>query len=300
MNKYKVLVLLAICLLVCLPSVGCNSNREGYTATASVKQPSGEVNGQTVEFGMYPAVYTIAGYQTGATVEMPFTLYNDLPYSTVASVYVVLPIEQQLAKNKGYVAWGDVTAYCQVVDADLTVPANGSKTVMVRLYVPNEVSNMPDKYMFYIAYRSKGHLWGSYAMTQGNNFVFYPYCFEANISDTSQQFTWLTWGNNPRVIIRANYGTPPDSPSNGELIYEGYGEQVIRKWTDPDTGKVLDRQYTLYTISDNKYMSWGSGEKIFYKAWQEHLVKGVWDGTWDAIGQSMVVPGVDAKVLVGN
>lgn len=293
MNKVSGwLMLLASCLLWLVPIAGCVEQGEGFTTKASVVQPTGDI-----EFGIYPAKYEIRGYDKGGTVDLPFTLYNDLLYSTVAEVYVVLPTEQQLAKNPGYKLWPDIQLYCSIVEADLVIPADGSKVITLRLHIPADIE-MPSKFFFYVAYRSEGQKWGSYGVTLRNNFVFYPYCFQPAVTDETQSFTWLTWGNNPEVMVRSSYDKPPESITEGLLVYQGMGEQVIRKWEDPETGKVLDRQYTLYSITDNQTLSFSGGEKLFYRAWQKHLVKGEWDGTWDVIGQSMIVAGVNAKVVV--
>lgn len=299
MKKFRLIAL--ICTLA-LMVTGCSVFSAKTTKTAN-PPPLSEVEANTqskMSFGIYPAGYDVENYKDGLdTVDLKFTVGSDLAYPSTASIFIKLPLQVQLNKNPGFEGWADTALYCQLLDTDLTVPANSEREFTLRIQVPEGVRS-PLNWLFYVAYQLDGHKWGSYQVTSRGNFVFTPYCFECSISDSHQDMVWLTWGNSPQLMVRAAYGNPPETPEEGELVYQGRGEQVIRDWTDPNTGKVLDRQYTLYTISDNRLLPIGGGTTLFYRAWQEHLVNGVPDGTWDIIGQSMVIPEVNAKVTVSK
>lgn len=277
---------------------GCTpKNSVEYTKTATLSEDSPSIKESDIEFGMYPAVYEVNNYKVGKLVDLKYTLYNDLDYSTLATVSIYLPSITALNKNPEYKGWGLASAYCNVVDEDLTIPANGKKDITVSIYVPDD-ETPPDKWMFYVAYQSEGHKWGRYVITDNKNFVFLPHCFSCDITDNEQKMSWLTWGNSPEIMVRAKYDLPPENINDGNLIYQGIGTQVIKKWQDPDTGKILDRQYTSFDITDNKILTWNGGDKLFYRAWQKNIVNGKWDNTWNLIGQSLVIPEVQAKVLV--
>ena len=297
MRKIVWVFILALVLMVagCAPGFAPNATR-----TITPPKPPATVNASEIEFGIYPVAYTVGDsrnpYVKGATVELQFTCYNDLDYDSPARIVIKDPSSLALKRNTGYVSWTGAHIYCEVV-GDTIVPANGNKEITIRIYVPENENSVPAKWMFYVAYQSEGHRWGNYTITGWNNFVFTPYGFTSTVTDSKQIFEWITWGNSPEVMLRASYDMPPQSITDGTLVYTGYGEQIIRKW-DKGDGTILDRQYTQFYIEDDTQLPYDGGEKIFYRAWQKHLVRGDWDGTWDTLNQSIVVPEVQAKVIV--
>jgi len=293
--KFMLVILAGVLTLVI---TGCAS-ASTWTANPPPLSEIEAASNSEMGFGIYPAGYDIDNYRDDYSVVLKFTVGNDLDYPSMVSIKIKLPLDFQVEKNPGYVRWDKAVDYCQLTATDLSIPANSDKKFNIRVYIPEGVE-FPDKWMFYVAYQLEGNKWGRYVVTSQGNFVFIPSSFECSISDSHQEMVWLTWGNSPELMVRAAYGSPPETIGDGELLYQGYGQQVIRDWLNPDSGKVLDRQYTLYTISDNKLLPLGGGTTLFYRAWQAHRVNGVWDGTWDMVGQSMVVPEVWAKVLVSK
>ena len=301
------LLALVIVLALALSLTGC-SNWIGGEKTVTGNVPPLEELGVSEEkasgaFSICPG-YTVEHYVPGKdTVELTFTVSSNLPFSSEAIIRFVQPLDFQLDKNPGYYRWGTFTRYCYILNDDLLVPAYGTKDITIRLQVPDylpEEIEMPSKFMFFVAYQLSGHRWGSYTMTPKGNFVFYPSCLDTDIVDNLQHFEWLTWGNAPEIIVRAQYNTPPTDIDEGYLVYQGTGEQVIREWYYPEGDKILDRQYTLFSIYDNQAMPAEGSNKLFYRMWQKHLKDNVWDGTWDLKGQSLVVPEVQVKVLVSK
>jgi hypothetical protein len=294
MFKKLIMPLVAVLLMS-----GCGSGFVvGQTKTVGPTIPAKSFTAP--DFAIYPAAYTVTGFIQGATLEMKFTVYNDLDFPSPADVTIALPSYSSLQGNKGFQSWEQAPIYAQVIGGGVDIPAKGSLDVTVRVYVPEAEANMPDKWMFFVEYQSEGHYWGTYWMTAGNNFVFYPGVFSPVITDKAQIFTWITWGNNPLVMVRRGYDSPPQTISDGVLVYEGAGVQIIQPWQDPASGDILQRQYTKYLISDSQELQPGGNEKVFYRAWQQHLERGVWDGTWDAISQTIFIPDVQAKVLVSK
>lgn len=303
----------AIC-LTCITTVallvGCATPPAERTtvATAVVQIPDrnptdGIVSVPNDGIGINPGGFTIINYDR-SHVELVFTLYNELDYSSDAIISYKHPMDFQLAKNPGTVRWLEASNYIKTLNDDLTIQGNSIRNVTVELYVPEGVE-MPDEWVFWVAYQLEGFKWGNYQSTSLGNFVFFPSFFDtkdspATITDTRQAMDLYTWGNSAEMMIRAQYDTPPAGPLEGELIYRGYGEQVFKPWLDPNLNKVLDRQYTLFTINDNKPLSDLGGQKLFYRAWIAHRVNGVEDGTWDPIDQTIFIPSAEAKVLVSS
>lgn len=270
--------------------------QEGITQVADVGK------GAYVGTGIYPAGYQIGDpspYVKGYTLDMEFEIYNGLPYPSPATLTIIEPSPTTMRKRDGFTYWDETPIYVNVVDDGEIMPAYGSKKVIVRLYVPAEI-DPPSKWIYWINYLNEGQLWGIYKQTLNNNFIFYPPSFEVGtMGDSWQELSLLTWGNSPRIMMRSKYGSPPETISDGDVVFLGLGEQVIRKWLDPDSGKILDRQYSLYSIVDNQQLSNDGGDLLFYRAWVEHRgVDGQPDGTWDAMGQNLYVERVNAEVQI--
>lgn len=279
---------------------GCGGGfKPGETKLIDVPPPVIK-EGSSIEFGIYPAAYTIGNelypFVNGATAELKFRLYNNLDYASPCNITIQQPSLVAVARNKGYVAWADVTKYCGAV-GNVIVPPHSYAEEIIRITIPEGVSH-PKQWMFYVTYQSEGHRWGDYTQTDSKNYVFTPPGFDCNITDVSQQFSYLTWGNSPKLIVRKQYGVPPSSITSGDPVFEDFGKQVRYPWVDPNSGKTLERQYTNYQFTTNEILPSYGGVNLFYKAWIQHMVNGIWDGTWDAIGQSVMIPEVQAKVLV--
>jgi len=308
----RLYLVVSLCLAIAL-MVGCNLS--GGTRVVSVNPPvittsissqastaTAQANkGAYIGTGIYPARYEVgnpSGYIKELTIDMEFQIYNGLPYPSPIKLYLAQPSASTMKKRIGFVYWGDTAGCVSIIDDGQYIPAYGSKTVTVRLYVPKEMTP-PSRWIFQVAYMNTGQLWGVYRQTVGDNFVFYPACFTVEqLGDQWQEMSYLTWGNSPRLMIRASYGAPPETISDGRLVYLGLGEQVIRKW-DKGDGTLLDRQYTLFRVTDNQVLGPGSEAMLFYKAWIEHRgPDGNPDGTWDIIGQSVTVAEVRAEVQV--
>lgn len=295
-------VLAIICLLMILVA-GCGQEFvAGQTRTIAPPPLPSTMVGGDVEFAMFPGVYTVGNnlsspYIKGATVDLKYLLFNDLDFPSPATITIKNASTASTKRNTGYVNWISSPLYCTAADNEFDIPAHGSKEITIRIYVPEGIS-CPSKWIFYVSYISEGHKWGSYVSTTQNNFVFYPGMFQPNITDTAQQLTWLTNGNSAPIKVIAKYDSPPVDINDGRVVYQGLGEQQIRQWQDPKSHLWLDRQYTYFSITDNQKLPSNTGKKLFYRAWQQHTVNGMWDGTWDGLGESTIIPEVMAKVLV--
>lgn len=304
MNNKIVLILCSLCLLFTpLLAAGCDKE---FAVTAEIEdvdramtKQGNEVNIPDSGLGIVPAIYTIDNFRNDFTVDLEYRIYNELDYASRANVEILLPNETQLRKNPDYVSWSPASVYCTVVEPDLVVTGGGNKDITIRIYVPPEVE-MPDKWMFWVGYYLEGHTWGNYVTTLNGNFVFVPSTFEVDITDTEQVMSWLTWGNSPDIMVRASYGEPALSIEDGVLVYQGGGEQVIHDWWYDKEQKYLKRQYTQFTVRDNRLLSYGGGEKLFYTVWQKYIENGEWNGKWRAIGQNLYIPQVSAKVVVNK
>jgi hypothetical protein len=295
-------ILAALCLLMVLVG-GCGTEFVvGQTRTIAPPPLPRTMTGAEVEFAMFPAVYTVGNnlgspYVKGATVDLKYIVFNDLDFPSPATLSIKNASTASTKRNAGYVNWQESATYCLVADNTFDIPAHGSREVTIRINVPEGVT-CPAKWIFYVSYVSEGHKWGSYVTTPQSNYVFYPGMFQANVTDISQQLAWTTSGNSATIRVISKYGSPPTSMDDGKLVYQGLGEQQIKKWQDPKSGLWLDRQYTYFSVTDNQRLPTLSGTKLFYRAWQQHTVNSVWDGTWDVLGQSTIIPEVMAKVLI--
>ena len=305
--KAKYFIVVCLCLIMALTGCsGVGKTRVAVVpelkATQSAEAPAQSNSGVYVGTGIYPARWEIgnpSGYTKGLTIELEFDIFNGLPYPSPVRLRIEAPPQSTLNKRLGFVVWDKTPEYVNIIDDGLYIPADGSKTITVSLCVPDS-ENPPDKWMFLIAYMNTGQLWGSFKQTISNNYIFYPACFTADgLFDARQNMSFLTWGNSPRLMVRAAYDAPPENIDDGRLTYLGLGEQVIRKWLDPDSGKTLDRQYTLFDFTDNQSLSVTGNSMLFYRAWVEHRgIDGLPDGRWDAVGQNMTAAEVKAEVLV--
>ena len=278
---------------------GCGATMKvGETLTITPAVPPTSV--ASPNFAIYPAVYRVTGFVQGATLNLVYTMYNDLDFPSPANVVISLPSYISLQSNKDFLSWDRTTAYCQVVADNSPIPAKSSKAITIKVFVPADDTTCPSNWIFYVAYQSEGHKWGAYQETSNGNFVFYPGGFDCHVTDTSQIISWLTWGNSSELMVRRSYDNPPQTVNDGDSVYQGFGSQIILKWLNPETDQVLDRQYTQFNISDTQKLQASGGSNVFYRAWIKHLEYGVWDGTWDAIGQSVVIPEVQAKVLISK
>lgn len=264
-------------------------------------EDSGEA-GKYVGTGIYPAKYEIGnpnGYLRGVTIDLVFELYNGLPFSSPIEVSIPRPSVTTVEKRleKGLVFWEDCNKYVSILGQESGVEAYGSQEVTVRLLVPKDVDT-PEKWFFPVQYCNVGQQWGPYKETTSNNFVFYPSSFELDASDSLQRLKLLTWGNSPRLMVRASYGSPPETINDGRIVYLDTGEQVIRKW-DKGDGTLLDRQYTLFDVVDNQQLPLDQETHLFYRAWLENRnPQGEPDGTWSPINQSQFIQKVSAEVQV--
>jgi hypothetical protein len=298
--RVKLIGFIGLCLVLLSTSCG-GGFKVGETRIITAVLPTTFTNAG-VEFGIYPGIYTVGNffnpYVKGATIELGYTIFSDLDFPSSARIFVYHPSTNALESNKGYSDLANLSDYCMVVDDGQYIPAHGSKTTTIRVFIPEGTPDIASKWIFYVGYQLDGHRWGNYTTTQAGNFVFTPGDFNCIMTDFVQQMTWLTWGNSPLLMVRMSYDTPPATIADGEQVYLGNGEQVIRPWLDPESGQILQRQYSLFNINMTEHLSASGGDKLFYRAWQQHMVNGQWDGTWDAIGQSLVIPEVQAKVLI--
>lgn len=302
--KYKLLVLVSVLILVLIvPSCKYIGAERTVTGTAPPLEQLGTSEEKAYgSFCIYPG-YNVDAFIVGkSTAYMTFTVGSDLRYDSIAEIRLVQPLDSQLAKNEGCVRWDNFTDYCTIImeaDNALVVPALGTKEITLKLQVPEGV-DMPDKWMFYVAYKLAGHEYGNYQITSNSNIVFFPSYFASDITDNYQKFTWITWGNFPKVIVRAKVGSPITNMNDGELVYEGTGEQIIQQWFWEDEGKWLDRQYTKFTILDNELLSYFGGDKLFYAVWYQRIINNTWQGEWNRLDESKVIPEVQQKVIVSK
>lgn len=306
---FKRLMLTAICLTVVMTG-GCATGNN----TSVIQPPAAPLNtevgkpiptdseGLYVGTAIYPARYEVGnplGYTKGLTLDLTFEVYNGLPYSVPANLNILAPSASTMAKRPGFVIWDKTPFYVSIVDDGSYIPAYGKKEVIVRILVPEDEPYNPAKWVFHLSYLNVGQLWGDSVLTAEGNRIFYPGGFNTSgLTDTSQELTYIANGNSPRLMVRASYDAPPETTTDGELVYLGLGEQIIRKW-DKGDGTILDRQYTLFTIEDYEQLTPYGTDKLFYRAWIERRDNnGNSTGEWDELGRTLTVAQVMAEVQV--
>lgn len=255
--------------------------------------------GAYVGVGIYPSAWEIGNpskYYTGLTIDVELKIFNGLPFSSPSLLTIDKPPQSYIDGFEGYEWWDGATEYISIIGASEELEAHGSESIQAKLLVPKEVKEYPKKWLCWVTYRNEGQLWGNYEEVNGS-FVFFPAAFQSDLSNRTQAFTYLTGGHSPQIIVRAAYNKPPESITDGELVYQGYGEQVRLPWKN-EKGNIVERQFTQFDFSTYYELNQNEGTKLFYRAWREHTVWDIPDGTWDKIGENKTIYAATTLLLV--